>query len=243
MEKRLSRGDQGINPLDAACREHDIAYTSKNSKDRYEADKKLQKAAMNRIFSKNTSVGERATAAGVALAMKVKRSLTKKGKGMKANSKSSLAQLKAGTTTKTKKARQVKFDTLIKNAKAAIRKSQPSTVKSAIKVSLDSVKRSKNGQNIKKPRIIKVPTYSGGVLPLIPIFAGLSALGSIAGGASGIVIAINHYRNSQKQFDENRRHNETMEAIAIGNHKKGNGFYLQSNNTGKGFYLASYPKN
>ena len=27
LEKRLVRGDRGINPLDAACREHDIAYS------------------------------------------------------------------------------------------------------------------------------------------------------------------------------------------------------------------------
>jgi len=27
LEKRLTRGDRGINPLDAADREHDIAYS------------------------------------------------------------------------------------------------------------------------------------------------------------------------------------------------------------------------
>jgi len=27
---RLARGDRGINPLDAACREHDIAYSRSN---------------------------------------------------------------------------------------------------------------------------------------------------------------------------------------------------------------------
>jgi len=30
LEKRLARGDRGINPLDAACREHDIAYLHSN---------------------------------------------------------------------------------------------------------------------------------------------------------------------------------------------------------------------
>jgi len=27
LQKRLERGDQGINPLDEACKEHDIAYS------------------------------------------------------------------------------------------------------------------------------------------------------------------------------------------------------------------------
>jgi len=30
LEKRLVRGDRGINLLDAACREHDIAYSHSN---------------------------------------------------------------------------------------------------------------------------------------------------------------------------------------------------------------------
>lgn len=31
LEKRMERGDTGINKLDEACREHDVAYTSKNN--------------------------------------------------------------------------------------------------------------------------------------------------------------------------------------------------------------------
>ena len=30
LETRLARGDRGINPLDAACRDHDIAYSRSN---------------------------------------------------------------------------------------------------------------------------------------------------------------------------------------------------------------------
>jgi len=30
LEERLKRGDQGINPLDKLCREHDIAYSESN---------------------------------------------------------------------------------------------------------------------------------------------------------------------------------------------------------------------
>lgn len=34
LQKRLTRGDPGINPLDTACKRHDIAYTDKNSENR-----------------------------------------------------------------------------------------------------------------------------------------------------------------------------------------------------------------
>ena len=40
LEKRLQRGDRGINPLDEGCREHDIAYSQHKALDlRHQADK------------------------------------------------------------------------------------------------------------------------------------------------------------------------------------------------------------
>jgi len=39
LAERLKRGDKGSNPLDAACREHDIAYSQfKDLKNRHQAD-------------------------------------------------------------------------------------------------------------------------------------------------------------------------------------------------------------
>src|SRR5436190_12550230 len=39
LEKRLARGDRGINPLDVACREYDIAYSRSNDlRERHVAD-------------------------------------------------------------------------------------------------------------------------------------------------------------------------------------------------------------
>lgn len=56
LEKRLKRGDRGINPLDAACKQHDIAYAeSKSLDDRTIADKILQKAAFNRTLAKESN--------------------------------------------------------------------------------------------------------------------------------------------------------------------------------------------
>ena len=57
LQKRLSRGDPGINPLDSACKEHDIAY-SQNREDiekRNTADRILEKK-LGREFSQKILV-------------------------------------------------------------------------------------------------------------------------------------------------------------------------------------------
>jgi len=85
LEKRLARDDQSINPLDAACREHDIAYSHSNDlAERHVADKILAEKAQKRIIARNSTLGERAVAAAVWAAMKAK---TKIGMGMKTKKK------------------------------------------------------------------------------------------------------------------------------------------------------------
>ena len=50
LEKRLARGDRSINPLDAACREHDIVYSrSKDLTKRHVADKILAEEVRKRL--------------------------------------------------------------------------------------------------------------------------------------------------------------------------------------------------
>lgn len=240
LEKRLARGDPGKNQLDMACKRHDIAYTDKNSENRLVADKILQKEAMKRVFSKDASLGERATALTVAAAMKAKRGLAKFGTGL--NRK----KLKSKSKCKSKnKKKQISLSSLIKNVKNAIDKRKPENTNLAIKIAIAAVKKLKAKKRVKVPRIIKLPndvgsTATGGVLPLIPIFAGLSALGAITSSAASITNAINKARKGQKELDESKRHNGVMEAIAIGS-KSGKGFYLHKN--GRGFYLRPYSKN
>jgi len=86
LTKRLARGDEGINPLDAACREHDIAYSRSNSDltDRHTADKVLADKALGRVTARDSALSERAAAAAVWAAMKAK---TKIGMGMKSKKK------------------------------------------------------------------------------------------------------------------------------------------------------------
>ncbi|KAL4153749.1 hypothetical protein QTP88_001582 [Uroleucon formosanum] len=74
LKKRLARGDKGINLLDSACREHDIAYEQSNSiTDRNKADYILEQRAWDRFKSKDSSLKEKAVAWGVTTAMKAKR--------------------------------------------------------------------------------------------------------------------------------------------------------------------------
>lgn len=83
LEKRLARGDMGINPLDEACKQHDIAYANyKDLKERHQADNTLLKNALSRISSGETPWRERLAAIGVSAAMKAKLKL---GMGIKSN--------------------------------------------------------------------------------------------------------------------------------------------------------------
>lgn len=93
LSKRLSRGDKGINPLDEACKIHDIAYSRfSDSENRRQADKQLASKAWERVKASDSSIGERAAALAVTAAMKTKTALgsgkrkskkaPKKGKGL-----------------------------------------------------------------------------------------------------------------------------------------------------------------
>ena len=155
----MARGDKGINPLDSACRTHDIAYENSNNLEiRHKADKLLEDQAWQRVKAADSSKKEKLVAYAIVNAMKAKRKI---GMGCKRNNKKYIL------------------------AKKKKRKSR------------------KTGE-----RVIPCPNQVGGVLPLIPIFAGLSALGSLASGASSVYNAV----------------------------KKGDGLYL-NNNIGKGLYL------
>lgn len=73
LEARLQRGDPGINPLDQACRAHDIAYAhSQLLEDRHRADRLLAEEAWKRVKSSDATLGERLAALGVAGIMRGK---------------------------------------------------------------------------------------------------------------------------------------------------------------------------
>src|SRR5580765_6384958 len=66
LQKRLARGDRGINPLDAVCREHNRAYSRSNDlTERNAADNILATKARERITARDSTLGERAAATAV----------------------------------------------------------------------------------------------------------------------------------------------------------------------------------
>jgi len=70
LEKRLERGDAGVNLLDEACKQHDISYSNeKELPARHRANKVLLKNALSRIASSDASWKEKLAAMGVSAAM------------------------------------------------------------------------------------------------------------------------------------------------------------------------------
>lgn len=222
LAKRLKRGDPGINPLDQACKRHDIVYAQyKHGPERYDADKSLAKSALKRVVANDASLPERASALAVAAAMKTKMGLSKIG----------------GKLNKCMK-KKCTFANLTKKVKIALKKSKPSNLKNAIAIALKKVKQVKKSE-ITRPRIIPIPKI-GGVLPLIPIFAGLSALGALTGGTTSIIKTINEAQQAKQLLSESQRHNRMMEAVALGKSTSGAGLYLKPYKKGFGLYLKPY---
>ena len=228
LQQRLARGDPGINPLDAACKVHDISYAnSKDERKRQSADKILQERAWSRVISKDAGLSERANALLVTNAMKLK---TKIGAGMK-----KIVRKKR----KIKSKRKNFIRCAILNAKNALKLKKPSSIANSITIALKAAKSAIKGEKcINTPRIIPVPK-TGGILPfLVPLFAGLSAAGALSGGVAGIVKAVSDASAVKKQLQENIRHNKSMESIAIGK-----GLFLGPYRKGLGLYLNPASKN
>lgn len=234
LTKRLARGDPGVNPLDAACKQHDIAY-SENREDisgRNAADRILAERAWERVRSKDAGLGEKAAAWAVTNAMKLKSTfgmgLRRKASRKKTKSSKKKSKVQRAPTT---------LNSIIKAASKSIKpnKSAAEVINSALKSARAAMKKAGGKKCVKVPRILPVSSKIGGVLPLIPIFAGLSATGALASGASGIMKAINGAKAAKRQLEESQRHNKTMEAIALGK-----GLYLKPHKKGYGLYLRPY---
>ncbi|XP_073972342.1 uncharacterized protein [Rhodnius prolixus] len=209
LQERLARGDKGINPLDEACKEHDIAYfKNKDLKSRHKADRILAEKAWQRTKSSDSSFGEKAAAWAVTNAMKAK------------------VKLGGGSADKKKKK-------TIKDIISAARVTSPTSISGASKTALKKAKTFLSKSKLNKlPRILPVPRI-GGILPfLVPLFAGLSALGSLAGGAAAVAKAVKDTRDARDRLEEMRRHNQKMEEQKIGQ-----GFYLKPYKKGYGLYI------
>lgn len=178
LEERLKRGDSGVNPLDSACKIHDISYSkNKSLQDRHKADYILENKAWERVKSKDAKFGEKAAAWLVTTAMKTKRKL---GMGMKAKKKKQKIPFKRGILDHVKRSLKKKHaGDLDLNNTPALKKA--SII--ALNAARVAVKKAGGRRNIRIPRIIPFESKQGGVLPalLMPILAGLGAIGSLSG--------------------------------------------------------------
>ena len=222
LQKRLSRGDPGINPLDSSCKDHDIVYSEnrENIEKRNLADKILAEKAWQRVFARDSSIGEKAAAYTVTNIMKAK---SKLGMGMKRES------------VKRRKRNLLSFNTVVNAAKKSMKKKTKKArvaIKSALVGARRVIKRRGGKSKYKIPKIVPIPKVIGSGLPLIPIFAGLSALGALTNGVTGVAKAINEAKSAKNQLEEANRHNKMMESIAMGK-----GLYLRPYKAGSGLRL------
>jgi len=225
LKERLAKGQQGINQLDAACLQHDIAYAKSGGdpEKRRLADLKLTEDAWKRVKAHDSTWKEKAAAWAVTSAMKAK---TKIGAGRRRKKKGHRSAGSAGL----KRAMTL--------AKRALRNANPNA--SLYRKTLLALKSAKTGisrQKNKKPytRVIPIPKKKGGILPfLMAAVPALAALGSVAGGAASLVKTINDGKRASRELDEKVRHNKRMEEIAIGK-----GLYLKPWKGGLGLYVKS----
>lgn len=240
LEKRLNRGDQGINPLDRAARDHDIYYSKfSDTNSRNSADKQLEDAAWSRVKASDSSISEKIAAYLTTNAMKIKRHL-----GMGCLSKGRRRPKSKGVKRrKNKHSRQtggnLTFGSMVKKARSSLRRSKiknlndNSSLKKAVQLAMKAIG-SRRGviKGLKKKdggRIIPIPKV-GGILPLIPILASISRIGALAGGASSIISAIKNILDLKKNIDTNSGSKKIGEGLFLTPYRKGYGLYLSPKN-------------
>lgn len=244
LKKRLKRGDPGINPLDAACKEHDIAYSNyKDLEHRHQADKVLEEAAWSRFKSSDASLGEKTAAWAVTTTMKTKQKMgmgmKKKRKCHRKRGKKGSGARKNGGSIKKKMPFKGGFVKAILGELIKKKFNNKSNIDDASKFAYAAARHIVANAGGKRqiqppPRIIPIPK-KGGFLPLLPLFAGISALGSLAGAGAAVAKAVKTAQDNKKQLDEAQKHNRTMEAIAMG--KKGSSLFLKPYKSGRALFL------
>lgn len=208
LSKRLARGDKGINELDDYCKQHDIAYNKYSDLNhRHQADIKLLKMARTRMSAKNATVGEKIAANIV--------------------NKTMLAKVNCGAGIKKN------FKNVVTHTKKRIQKMKPKCKKMAMELAFAAAKELVSNSPVQLPRVIPIPK-TGGVLPLIPIFAGLSAIGGLSGGVAGIAKAYNEFKAAKRRLIELKRHNEKMESLCVGK-----GLQLKPYKDGLAIYVSN----
>lgn len=251
LKKRLARGDPGVNPLDQACKLHDIAYSKeKKSETRNEADKALIARAFSRIYSKDAKLGERAAALLTTGLMGAKFGLSKIGLGLKKKKNRRRRRVqkkikvrrsrtvkkrrktdskKKRTNRKSKARKSNTFGKLVRGVKASIKKANlnSSSLGDTIKAAIRSAKDLNRDKTATISRILKLPKFGGNVLPIVPILSALSAVGTIPASTAAVVKTIRKIHQAAQRSGQMQQ-------------KIGRGLYLVRGARGSGFYLKPF---
>ena len=170
LEEKLKNQVPGVNKLDEACKEHDIAYAQSQGdmEKRHSADRMLADKAWQRVKAQDASLGERAAAMGVAGAMKAKVAI---GAGLKIIHK--------GIVSKEPKTLR-----------------QASTC--ALKIARKTFPR-KTHNKILGTRVLSIPKKGGVLSRIIPALASLSAVGHLpASNIEDAIKSVVKIQNSKK---------------------------------------------
>jgi hypothetical protein len=201
----------------------------------------LEQRAWERVKSKEASASEKAAAWLVTNIMKTKQRFGMGVKKLQGKRKSS-SKRKRNSRRVQKMAfgsalrRPIRSELQKAGGKNLVEKNLIKASKIAVTAARKSLKILAGRRKIRTPRIIPIPK-EGGLLPLIPIFAGLSALGSLAGGAAGIVRALKTVKNE--------RQNKTGASLRLHSQSGGAGLFLKPYRSGLGLYMSNkrYTKN
>lgn len=252
LQKRLARGDPGINKLDEACKKHDIAYDSiQDSKERRRADKKLIGQAFRRVYSRDANMNERLAALLVSGVMGAKMGLTKIGLGLKNNNKrkrvNNMTRKKRLTLKKKTLKRKrilnarnsISFNKLVRKADTAIAESERKLESNHDNLLAGFRKVSKMGRGktiIKCPRVLELPEYGAG---LISRLTALSAAGVFPRTSRAV-------KKAFERIGDVMRHQRyrNFDQKDLPDLKVARGLYLsyKPNVQGSGFYLKPYYK-
>lgn len=127
------------------------------------------------------------------------------------------------------------FQNIVSHARRHIKNLKPKCKKMLTELAYAAAQELASDLPIALPRVIPVPK-TGGFLPLIPIFAGLSAAGSLAGGVAGITRAINDYKTAKKNLLTLKRSGRGLpvtQSICVGK-----GLHLKPYKDGLGIYVT-----
>jgi Phospholipase A2-like domain len=229
LQKRLNRGDVGVNPLDEACKQHDIVYANKSDKEsREEADKRLEEEAWERVKAKDAKWGEKAAAWVTTNMIKAKRKLS--GGCISCNDGCCDRDRAAGTTERKRQRKGGVIEFRNRDMLAATKSGRAKGGKTGLRKRKTqrrvAVRKADNTQF----RVIPIPKR-GGLLPALPaILAGLAAVGAVANTTSSIANAVKNINEARKSF--------TKDSDATKSVKVGKGLYLRPYKAGLGLFFT-----